>query len=164
MRVPSSSQGRPGPHMLQALPVPAWLRRAVSRLPVWPPSMLASQALNRLWWPMVDRATQTALSGRVVELTVDDLGVCVRLQAGPSGLMPAPAGQPVALRLRASAPVYWRLLQGHDDPDTLFFDRLMVMEGDTEFGLLLKNTLDAVGPPRWPGARSRGDTHAGRQA
>jgi len=44
----------------------------------------------------------------------------------------------------------------------LFFDRLMVMEGDTEFGLLLKNTLDAVGPPQWPGMRSHGDHHAAR--
>lgn len=132
------------------LPVPAWLRRVVSRLPVWPPSMVAAQALNRLWWPMVDAETRQALSGRVVVLQVDDLGLSFRLIAQAQGLAPAPGGQPATLTLRASAPVYWRLLQGQDDPDTLFFDRLMVMEGDTEFGLLLKNTLDAVGPPRWP--------------
>jgi len=149
---------------VQSLPVPRWLRQIVSSLPAWPPSMAAAQALNRLWWPMVDGETQRALSGRVVELCVEDLGLVFRLMAGPRGLAPASGAQPVALRLKASAPIYWRLLQGRDDPDTLFFDRLMVMEGDTEFGLLLKNTLDAVGPPRWPASRgasrSAGGLHA----
>ncbi|MBS0304919.1 MAG: hypothetical protein JSR43_05995, partial [Proteobacteria bacterium] len=45
-----------------------------------------------------------------------------------------------------------------DDADRLFFDRALVMEGDTELGLVLKNTLDAIGPlwtglpdlPGWP--------------
>ena len=138
------------------------LSQLVSRLPVWPPSMVLAQVLNRLWWPLVDKATQADLSGRVVELVVDDLGVTCRLVAGPRGLSPASSSQPSALRLRASAAVYWRLLQGKDDPDTLFFDRLMVMEGDTEYGLLLKNTLDAVGPPQWPGSASAGRRHAAR--
>ena len=137
------------------------LREVVRRLPVWPPSMVMAQALNRLWWPQVDEATQAELSGRVVELVVDDLGITCRLQAGPRGRAPASAGQAVALRLKATAQVYWRLLQGQDDPDTLFFDRRMVMEGDTEYGLLLKNTLDAVGPPRWPFA-GRPTTHHAR--
>lgn len=138
------------------------LRSVVQRLPVWPPSMVAAQALNRLWWPLVDRDTQRELSGRVVELVVDDLGITCRLIAQPSGLAPASSNQPTALRLCASAEIYWRLLQGKDDPDTLFFDRLMVMEGDTEYGLLLKNTLDAVGPPQWPGRASKSAAHAHR--
>jgi predicted lipid carrier protein YhbT len=138
------------------------LSRIVGRLPVWPPSLLAAQVLNKTWWPLVDQATQQALSGRVVELVVDDLGLTCRLVAGRDGLAPAGAGQPIALRLCATAPVYWRLQRGRDDPDTLFFERLMVMEGDTEFGLLLKNTLDAVGPPQWPGMRSHGGHHAAR--
>ncbi|HYR26372.1 MAG TPA: SCP2 sterol-binding domain-containing protein [Aquabacterium sp.] len=146
--------------------VPARVRGVVrafaQRLPTWPPSMVMAQALNRLWWPLVDGATQRELSGRVVELVVDDLGLTFRLVAGERGLMPASAGQPVTLRLKADALVYWRLIQGQDDPDTLFFDRLMVMEGDTEYGLLLKNTLDAVGPPRWPGAAASEASDGGR--
>ena len=45
----------------------------------------------------------------------------------------------------------WRLARGLDDPDRLFFDRVLMMEGDTELGLLLKNSLDAMGP-LWPAA------------
>ena len=43
-----------------------------------------------------------------------------------------------------------RLVRGADDADRLFFDGALVMEGDTEFGLMLKNTLDAIGP-LWAG-------------
>ena len=39
--------------------------------------------------------------------------------------------------------------RGQDDADRLFFERALVMEGDTEFGLMIKNTLDAIGP-LWP--------------
>ena len=34
-----------------------------------------------------------------------------------------------------------------EDPDTLFFSRRQSMQGDTELGLLLKNTLDALELP-----------------
>lgn len=50
------------------------------------------------------------------------------------------------LRIAAAGPSYWRLLSGRDDADRLFFERALVMEGDTEMGLVLKNTLDAIGP------------------
>ena len=34
-----------------------------------------------------------------------------------------------------------------EDPDTLFFSRRLSMQGDTELGLLLKNTLDSLELP-----------------
>ncbi|HEX7954152.1 MAG TPA: SCP2 sterol-binding domain-containing protein, partial [Burkholderiales bacterium] len=39
---------------------------------------------------------------------------------------------------------FLRLARREADPDTLFFDRKLLIEGDTELGLLLKNTLDAI--------------------
>jgi predicted lipid carrier protein YhbT len=42
--------------------------------------------------------------------------------------------------------VFWRLAADDEDADTLFFERELSMEGDTEYGLLLKNTLDSIGP------------------
>jgi predicted lipid carrier protein YhbT len=125
------------------------LAGVVRRLPAEPPSFVLAQVLNRSWWPWVDAATRRQMEGQVVELVVQDLGLTCRLIARAQGLAAAPRAQTARVRLFADAAAYWRLVRGQGDPDTLFFNRQMVMEGDTEFGLLLKNTLDAVGPPRW---------------
>jgi hypothetical protein len=70
----------------------------------------------------------------------------VRLQLAAGGFRVAPARSETALRIVAPAKSYLRLLRGEDDADRLFFERALVMEGDTEMGLVLKNTLDAIGP------------------
>lgn len=36
------------------------------------------------------------------------------------------------------------LARREEDPDTLFFSRRLTLEGDTELGLLVENTLDAL--------------------
>jgi predicted lipid carrier protein YhbT len=43
-----------------------------------------------------------------------------------------------------------QLLARQEDPDTLFFNRELSIEGDTELGLVVKNMLDAVEWPQLP--------------
>jgi len=126
----------------------------IERLPVLPPSYLLARVLDRALLPRLPADARQALSGRCVELQVADFGVRVRLQITPSGFAPFPDGAEPALRIAATAAGYLRLLRGEDDPDRLFFERALVMEGDTELGLVLKNTLDAIGP-LWPRRSSR---------
>jgi predicted lipid carrier protein YhbT len=53
--------------------------------------------------------------------------------------------------ISASAADLVRLALRRVDAVTLFFSRRLTMEGDTELGLVLKNTLDAIGPLlHWP--------------
>jgi predicted lipid carrier protein YhbT len=47
----------------------------------------------------------------------------------------------------ACARVFVLLALRKEDPDTLFFDRQLVIEGDTELGLIVKNALDRVELP-----------------
>ncbi len=122
------------------------VRRLVRRLPVQPPSMLAALALDRLLLPRLDAGQRRELSQRAVEVEMVELGIRVRLVLGDSGFVAARAGTQPVVTIRARADALWRLLRGEDDADRLFFDRALVMEGDTEFGLTLKNTLDAIGP------------------
>ena len=37
-----------------------------------------------------------------------------------------------------------------EDPDTLFFRRRLMIEGDTDLGLGIKNLLDSLDPDGWP--------------
>lgn len=139
--------------------LPDWLRplhwrvvRAVGRLPSAPPSWLAARALNTWLWPRLPDDARQALAQRVVSLEVTDLGWRVRLRGQPQGFEAAGDAPAHDLRIASGAEGWWRLAKGEDDPDRLFFDRVLVMEGDTELGLILKNTLDAQGP-LWPIAR-----------
>ena len=51
------------------------------------------------------------------------------------------------LTIAASAHDFVLLARRLEDPDTLFFNRRLAMEGDTELGLLVKNTMDAIELP-----------------
>ncbi|MEH0164728.1 ubiquinone anaerobic biosynthesis accessory factor UbiT [Roseateles microcysteis] len=131
----------------------ATARSLVRRLPAEPPSFLAARALDQLLWPRLDAAQRQALQGRVVELELIEPGLRLRLRLGPQGFRVARARDgTTALTLRARSEAIWRLLRGQEDADRLFFERALVMEGDTEYGLILKNTLDAIGPliKDWP--------------
>ena len=128
-------------HLDRLAPPPPLLARAIAKLaggitqlPSAPPSALVAAAINGALWPRFPPELRDGLAGRVVALEITDLGVRVRLCAGPWG--------------------WWRLARGLDDPDRLFFDRVLMMEGDTELGLLLKNSLDALGP-LWPVTRAQ---------
>jgi len=125
--------------------VAGWLRRLPSR----PPSQGLALLLNRGLWARLPEELQLGLRGRVIALEVSDLGWRLRLRGQAGGFEAAGDGGEAALRIAARAAGWWRLARGLDDPDRLFFDRVLVMEGDTELGLLLKNSLDALGPV-WP--------------
>jgi len=124
----------------------ARVKPLLQRLPMQPPALALAAAMNRLLLDKLPADSRAALSHRTVQISVTDLGLELRLQLVERGFVVAPSGDTVALRIAAAAPAYWRLLRGQDDADRLFFERALVMEGDTEMGLVLKNTLDAIGP------------------
>jgi len=124
----------------------ARVKPLLQRLPMQPPALALATAMNRLLLDKLPADSRAALSHRTVQISVTDLGLELRLQLVERGFVVAPSGDPVALRIAAAVPAYWRLLRGQEDADRLFFERALVMEGDTEMGLVLKNTLDAIGP------------------
>lgn len=146
---PTGSGGSALPWPLQGAALR--LRAIVRRLPVEPPSFLAARLLDRLLWPRLDDTQRTLLQGRCIEVELVETGLRVRLVLGDRGFEVARSGVASAVVIRARTGALLRLLRGEDDADRLFFDRSLVMEGDTEFALLLKNTLDAIGP-LWAGA------------
>lgn len=124
----------------------ARLRPLVQRLPTQPPSLALALVLDKLLVPRLPADARRALSGRPVEVAVTDLGLTFKLLLGARGFTVARTRAAPAVRIAADAHAYWRLLRGQDDADRLFFERALVMEGDTEMGVVLKNTLDAIGP------------------
>lgn len=136
--------------MLNLPPPPAALLQRlqpiVRRLPMQPPAFALALLMNRLLLPRLPDDARALLSHRAVRVDVEDVGLSLQLLLDERGFRLAPSGATDALRIAATAAAFWRLLSGKDDADRLFFERALVMEGDTEMGLVLKNTLDAIGP------------------
>ena len=126
------------------LAFPPQLAALVSRLPVAPPSLAFSALANRLLWPALRNLDWQPLVGRRYAIRVKDLGLSLRFTVTSRGFA-ADRGAP-DLTISATARDFLLLLSRREDPDTLFFCRRLVSEGDTELGLTVKNLLDAIDP------------------
>lgn len=81
-----------------------------------------------------------------IEVTSPPVSASFRVRGGHFVPM-RPTGAPY-LRFRATAADFMRIAAREEDPDTLFFNRRLVVEGDTEAALLVKNSLDCIEAPR----------------
>lgn len=129
--------------------IPARIGRAVARLPQSPPTFALVAALNLGLGRLVPRETLEPLLGKRLMLTVTDAGLSLRFTLGSSGFLPAYYRDEPDLRVAATVRDLIALALREEDPDTLFFARRLLLEGDTSLGLLVKNTLDQID---WPNA------------
>jgi predicted lipid carrier protein YhbT len=132
------------PLALPDFSLPPGLGRVIARLPARPPSLAFTLVANRLLWPELQKRDWQPLRGRRYAVHVKDLGLTLRFTLGARGFAPA-EGKP-DLAITATARDFLLLVARREDPDTLFFSRRLVSEGDTELGLLVKNLLDALDP------------------
>ena len=124
-------------------PFPGPLRAVLSRLPQYPPAAALAVVLN-LWVGHVLSGTNLPqASGKVVCICVRDVGLRLLFRVHEDGVAACAGVQP-DVTISADASAFVSLALRQDDADTLFFSRRLVMEGDTELGLLLKNVLDAL--------------------
>jgi predicted lipid carrier protein YhbT len=118
------------------------------RLPQLPPTLGLTTALNLALDRILPRAALEPLTGKLVCLRVIDGGLTLLFTLTPKGFRPAVSNAKPDLTISARARDFIALALREEDPDTLFFNRRLLMEGDTDLGLLVKNTLDAVDWPR----------------
>lgn len=122
--------------------LPAPLAFIARRLPETPPSFALATALNLVRPKLWHDEDFSWMRGKTVRLAISDLdrGVTVRFDGERFGLADGPAD----VTLGASLADYLVMARREEDPDTLFFQRRLTIEGDTEVGLALKNLLDAT--------------------
>jgi predicted lipid carrier protein YhbT len=87
------------------------------------------------------------LDGRVLGIELRDAGIMLRLSAQRRRLVVPDVLRPTDVRIGGNAYEFLLLVSRREDPDTLFFQRRLRIEGDTELGLHVKNFLDAWEPP-----------------
>lgn len=127
-----------------AYEVPSLIRGFLSKLPALPGSLLFVGALNVVVKPHLPDDTLMQLEHRALRIDVRDAGVAFDFVYRGGAFRAARHEGDVALTISASVYDFFQLARRTQDPDTLFFSRRLTMEGDTELGLLVKNSLDAI--------------------
>jgi predicted lipid carrier protein YhbT len=122
---------------------PLSLAGVTARLPPYPGSWLFARMLNATLAPQLPSDVRAALEARPLRLRVADLGIAFDIAWRGNGFAPLrPRGQ-ADLTVAASLHDLWLMARRLEDPDSLFFSRRLLLEGDTELGLIFKNCLDA---------------------
>lgn len=124
--------------------LPSLVGKALSMLPAYPGSLLFVQGLNFAVTKHLPADVLELLEGRTLRIQVRDAGVAFDFVYRNGAFAAARHQDEVALTIGANAYDFFLLARRAEDPDTLFFSRRLTMEGDTELGLLVKNSLDAI--------------------
>ena len=127
--------------------VPAPIGALLSRLPARPGSMLLVTALNLVLARQLPGDVVQRLQGKRIRIEVRDARLAFDFVWRGTMFRASARQAETDLTLSANAHDYLRLAQRLDDPDTLFFNRRLSMQGDTELGLVVKNALDALELP-----------------
>lgn len=134
---------------LPAFRFPKPLGMAMSMLPSYPPSLLFSHGLNLALGRIIKPELLEPLHGKLVSIRVTDAGISFYFTIDSSGFVACQAGKTPDLAISATAYDFFLLGTRREDPDTLFFSRRLVVEGETELGLIAKNTLDSIEMPKF---------------
>lgn len=127
--------------------LPGPVARIGSRLPQLPPTLLLTTTLNFALDRLLPREPLEPLIGKRLMIHVRDAGLSLRFCMGRRNFHPSFDPRTPDLTITARARDFLALMAREEDADSLFFSRRLLMEGDTELGLLVKNTLDAVELP-----------------
>ena len=119
----------------------------LERLPPFPGSMLLTAALNAVLASQLPTDVAQLMTGRSFRIHVRDARLSFDFSFDGTRFTPLPRQAQPDLVISASGPDFLRIARRQEDPDTLFFHRRLSMEGDTELGLIVKNTLDALELP-----------------
>jgi len=124
----------------------------VSLLPTFPPSFVFTKVLNLALDRIILTENLQPLHGKHIAIFVKDLGLNLHFIIDAGKFIPTRSGKVPDLTISATAKDFYLLATRKEDPDTLFFSRRLMVEGDTELGLVAKNTLDAIELPKFDAA------------
>ncbi|MQY51358.1 sterol-binding protein [Rhodocyclus tenuis] len=132
--------------------LPPLVANITRRLPQWPHALVLTAGLNAAAkMKLLPDDSLALLDGRSFLVRVNDTGGEARFVYRGGLFRPVFATTGDAdLIFSANLSAFLQMLARQEDPDTLFFNRELSIEGDTELGLVVKNMLDAIEWPQMP--------------
>jgi predicted lipid carrier protein YhbT len=127
--------------------IPAPAGQLLGRLPAFPGSLMFVTGLNLALAKKLNADVTQMLIGKKLRLCVTDAQWAFDFEWKNDRFVACQSRGSADLTISAGAHDFVKLARRQEDPDTLFFNRRLAMEGDTELGLLVKNTIDAIELP-----------------
>ncbi|OOY49573.1 ubiquinone anaerobic biosynthesis accessory factor UbiT [Solemya velum gill symbiont] len=120
------------------------LIRRLPRPPQAPARFMLEQFLNKIFATAIAEEELDFLNDNVFQVRVDGIPMEFDLTLKNDKLKLSHVSDQWDLRITGSAYDFMLLAARREDADTLFFQRRITTEGDTELGLYLKNFLDSL--------------------
>jgi predicted lipid carrier protein YhbT len=128
------------------------------KAPIKPLSLLLRTLPDRMHSELLSRLFNHLLRGQYMADQLYDLDgkrlaihitdtrteLLFRIQGNQLKRQPKSSPDSWDVRISGKLDAFWQLASRSEDPDTLFFNRTLAIEGETEAGLYLKNLLDAL--------------------
>lgn len=106
-------------------------------------AMLLEPLLQRVLAERIEDGELDFLAEEMVEIAITDVGLHWYLTLADGRIRLVRRGH-AAVTIAGGVREFLLLASRREDPDTLFFERRLTVEGDTELGLLVKNLLDSI--------------------
>ncbi|MDQ1362206.1 MAG: O2-independent ubiquinone biosynthesis accessory factor UbiT [Pseudomonadota bacterium] len=128
---------------VQKTKMPEIVGKLLGQLPAWPATQAFVTAFNLTVWKKLRELDWDGIHGRKFCVVIKDLQLALHFSVTQKGLRAEKPVQPDVI-FTASLMDFIRLALRLEDPDTLFFNRRLLIEGNTDVGLRVKNMLDGV--------------------
>lgn len=123
---------------------PILLRGPVQLVPVSIQKMAMLETLKRVFCEALDDGEFSFLDNRWLEVHVKDLGFKKYVSFVDQQLIVQNDIENPDVRFSGNLNDLILIAARKEDPDSLFFQRRLVIEGDTELGLEVKNLMDSI--------------------
>jgi len=130
-------------HMTHAIRLPSPLSLPMRLIPGMVHSAIISRTLNILLSAQREDGELDFLEGKTLHVCVEDAGLTCSISMHKRRFIAGDSNH-CDMEISGSVHDFLLLISRTEDADTLFFQRRLKMQGDTELGLYLKNFLDGV--------------------
>lgn len=125
--------------------LPSILKPALTRIPYSVHKACLLPVLHSVFSEAINEGDFEFLQGNWLKININDLGITWLLSIKNDRLIMAPENsQQEDVSFHANGDDLLLIAGRKEDPDTLFFQRRLKIEGNTELGLAVKNLIDAL--------------------
>ncbi len=111
---------------------------------------IGEKVLQQLMAEQIEMGDFDFLQDKWLQISVLDMGLTFYLSFNVDKLIMANTITQPDVSFSGDSKEFILLASRSEDPDTLFFQRRLVIEGDTELGLYIKNSIDGIDFDNWP--------------